>query len=107
MIDLSEISNQGKLDFYSSCDDVINAINVILNMNPNCIKTKTKNLNKEIRAVALDNLAIIYEEKEHYINVLKTIWSTYFIETGSEHTKAWLDSLSNALNIDRLMTSEN
>lgn len=35
MKDLEEIANQGKLDFYSSRDSIISALNIVLNMNPN------------------------------------------------------------------------
>lgn len=107
MIDLKEISDQGKLDFFFSADEVIKTINVNFNLNPNCIRTRTKNLNKEIWAIAMDNLTIIYEENKSSVNILKTIWNTYFIETGSQHTKEWLNSLSNALNIERLLSLGN
>ena len=101
--DFEEIVNQGKLDFYTSCNDIISTLNIILNMNPNWILTKTKTLAREIKAIAYDNLTIIYEDTDSCIEVLKVIWSTYFIETGSEHTKEWLDSLSNALNIEAIL----
>lgn len=101
--DLEEIANQGKLDFYSSRDSIIQALNIVLNMNPNCIRTITKTLQREIRAIAYDNLTVIYEKDYASINVFKIIWSTYFIETGSEHTKEWLDSLSNVLNIETIL----
>ena len=105
--DLEEIANQGKLDFYSSRDSIIQALNIVLNMNPNCILTITKTLKREIRAIAYDNLTVIYEKDYASINVFKVIWSTYFIETGSEHTKEWLDSLSNVLNIETILPIKN
>uniref|UniRef100_A0A7S3NDU6 Uncharacterized protein n=1 Tax=Euplotes harpa TaxID=151035 RepID=A0A7S3NDU6_9SPIT len=103
MKELREIVGQMKLDFYDSIEEVMALINSVLVTKPFCIKTNTKSLQREICAVALDNLTIIYEDQEDCIKVFKIVWSTYFIETGSCHTKDWLDSLSNALNFEKML----
>jgi len=101
--DLSEIVEQKKLDFYSSTEEITSAINTILSLNPENIQTKTKYSEKVIHAIAFDNITIIYEELESSVHVFKIMWSTYFIETKSQHSQEWLSSISNALNLEKLL----
>lgn len=105
MKDLTNIVSQGKLDFYSSVDEVITSINVVLSMNPVALTTQTKKLQRNISAIAFDNLMVIYEKVGEIINVFKIIWSTFYVETGTQHTKQWLDSLCQILDLENLALS--
>lgn len=103
--ELKGIVEQGKLDFYYTIDEVISALNFVLSTEPIWIITQTKVLQKNIYAVAFDNLMVIYEKWGECIKVVKLVWSTHFIETGSQHTKEWLDTFSTVLGLERLLTS--
>lgn len=103
--DLTKIVEQGKLDFYHTTEDAVAAINFALSMDPVSINTTTRNLKREISAVALDNLMIIFEKVGEVIKIFKIIWSTHFVETKTEHTKEWLDSLSTILNLEQSLIS--
>ena len=103
--ELKGIVEQGKLDFYSTTDEAISALNLVLSMEPIWILTQTKILLKNIYAVAFDNLMVIYEKWGECIQVVKLVWSTHFIETGTQHTKEWLDTFSTVLGLERLLTS--
>lgn len=105
MKELSTIVHQNKLDFYTSTDEVISAINMVLSMDPVCLKTQTKNLLKNISAISLDNLMIIFEQRGNSVLVFKIVWGTHFIETKTQHSKDWLDSVSDVLNLEKLLAS--
>ena len=101
--ELDDIMAQNKLDFYFSTEDIVTAINCVLNLNPIQMQTLTKIRKEAISAIAFDNLVVVYQSKEDSINVFKVIWSKHFIETNTQHTKEWLDSISNVLNFEELL----
>lgn len=97
MNDLTTIVEQGKLEFYSSVDEVLSILNLTLSMEPIWLLTQTKSCQKNLSAIAFDNLMVIYEKVGEQINILKLIWNTRYIETGAPHTKQWLDALCSVL----------
>ena len=101
--EMKDILEQKKLDAYNNVEELMAGINTALKNPTDKIDTKTPSKGETISAFGMNNLMILYQERESSTFVFKTVWSSYFEETGTKPTKEWLDSLCMVLNLESLL----